>query len=67
VKIYRTLLAAEANPIDVAVIHNESETSQLSLTMDELQEYEVHSGYGVEDTTPDWIMFDMLMWCETIE
>jgi hypothetical protein len=66
-KNYRTSLAAKANPMDVAVIYNESQTSQLSITMGELEDYEAHSGFGVEDVTPDWLFFDLLMWCNHIE
>ncbi len=53
--------------MDVAVIYNESETSRLSITMEEIEEYEAHSGFGVEDVTPDWILFDLLMWCKDIK
>jgi hypothetical protein len=66
-KNYRTSLAAKANPMDVAVIYNESQTSQLSIMMEELEEYEAHSGFGVEDITPDWVLFDLLMWCKDIK
>jgi len=66
-KTYHTPLAVKANPVDVAVIYNESQTSQLSITMGELEKYEEHSGFGVEDTTPDWLFFDLLMWCNHIE
>ncbi len=53
--------------MDVAVIYNESQTSQLSITIGELEKYEEHSGFGVEDETPDWLFFDLLMWCNHIE
>jgi hypothetical protein len=66
-KTYHTPLAAKANPVDVAVIYNESQTSQLSITIGELEKYEEHSGFGVEDETPDWLFFDLLMWCNHIE
>lgn len=66
-KTYRTSLAVKANPMDVTVIYNESQTSQLSITMGELEKYEAHSGFGIEDTTPDWLLFDLLMWCNHIE
>ena len=66
-KTYATSLAAKADPMDVAVIYNESQTSKLSITMEELDSYEAHSGYGVEDVTPDWLFFDLLMWCNHIE
>jgi hypothetical protein len=66
-KTYRTPLAVKANPMDVAVIYNESQTSKLSITMGELEKYEAHSGFGIEDTTPDWLLFDLLMWCNHIE
>jgi len=66
-KTYRTPLVVKANPVDVAVIYNESQTSQLSITMGELEKYEEHSGFGVEDETPDWLFFDLLMWCNHIE
>ena len=65
-KTYTTGKAAQADQMDVAVIYNESETSTLSITMEEIEEYEAHSGFGVEDVTPDWILFDMLMWCKDI-
>jgi len=66
-KTYSTALAAKADPMDVAVIYNESQTSKLSITIDEIEQYEAHSGYGVEDVTPDWILFDLLIWCKHIE
>ena len=66
-KTYTTGKAAQADQMDVAVIYNESETSTLSITMEEIEEYEAHSGFGVEDVTPDWILFDMLMWCKDIK
>jgi len=66
-KTYHTPLAVKANPMDVAVIYNESQTSQLSITMGEVEKYEEHSGFGVDDTTPDWLFFDLLMWCNHIE
>ena len=66
-KTYTTSLAAKADPVDVAVIHNESQTSKLSITIGELEKYEEHSGFGVEDETPDWLLFDLLMWCNHIE
>ena len=66
-KTYTTGKAAQANIMDVAVIYNESQTSKLSITMEEIEEYEAHSGFGVEDVTPDWILFDVLMWCKDIK
>lgn len=66
-KTYRTAKAAQANIMDVAVIYNESQTSQLSITMEEIEDYEACSGFGVEDVTPDWILFDLLMWCKDIK
>jgi hypothetical protein len=66
-KTYTTGKAAQADQMDVAVIYNESQTSQLSITMEEIEEYEAHSGFGVEDVTPDWILFDVLMWCKDIK
>jgi hypothetical protein len=66
-KTYHTAKAARADQMDVAVIYNESETSRLSITMEEIEEYEAHSGFGVEDVTPDWILFDLLMWCKDIK
>jgi hypothetical protein len=67
VKTYHTAKAAQADQIDVAIIYNESQTSQLSITIQEIEEYEAHSGFGVEDVTPDWILFDLLMWCKDIK
>jgi hypothetical protein len=66
-KTYHTAKSAQADQSEVAVIYNESNTSQLSITMEEIEEYEAHSGFGVEDVTPDWILFDMLMWCKDIK
>jgi hypothetical protein len=67
VKTYHTAKAVQADQIDVAIIYNESQTSQLSITIQEIEEYEAHSGFGVEDVTPDWILFDLLMWCKDIK
>ena len=66
-KTYTTAKAEQADQMDVAVIYNESQTSQLSITIQEIEEYEAHSGFGVEDVTPDWILFDVLMWCKDIK
>jgi hypothetical protein len=66
-KTYTTGKAAQADIMDVAVIYNESQTSRLSITMEEIDEYEGHRGFGVEDVTPDWILFDLLMWCKDIK
>jgi hypothetical protein len=66
-KTYTTGKAAQADQTDVAVIYNESKTSRLSITIQEIEEYEAHSGFGVEDVTPDWILFDLLMWCKDIK
>ena len=66
-KTYTTAKAEQADQMDVAVIYNESQTSQLSITIQEIEEYEAHSGFGVEDVTPDWILFDLLMWCKDIK
>jgi len=66
-KTYTTGKAAQVDIMDVAVIYNESQTSKLSITMEEIEDYEAQSGFGVEDVTPDWILFDLLMWCKDIK
>lgn len=55
----QAILADESN---TTTIYNESQTSCLKITIQELEDYETQSGFGVEDVTPDWIMFDLLMW-----
>jgi hypothetical protein len=66
-KTYTTGKVAQADQLDVAVIYNESNTSKLSITIQEIEDYEADSGFGVEDVTPDWILFDLLMWCKDIK
>ena len=61
-KAIATKQATLANETDVTTIYNESQTSCLRITLQELEDYETQSGFGVEDITPDWIMFDLLMW-----
>lgn len=63
-KHYQTAKAAQANPNDVAYIENESMTCKLAIHSDELEDYEAYSGFGIEDVTPDWLLFDMLIWCK---
>ena len=61
----KTLATKQATPADesnTTTIYNESQTSCLKITIQELEDYETQSGFGVEDVTPDWIMFDLLMW-----
>jgi len=61
-KAIATKQAALANESNTTTIYNESQTSCLKITLQELEDYETQSGFGVEDVTPDWIMFDLLMW-----
>jgi hypothetical protein len=61
-KAIATKQATLANEQETTTIYNESQTSCLKITLQELEDYETQSGFGVEDITPDWIMFDLLMW-----
>lgn len=61
-KTLATKQATLADESNTTTIYNESQTFCLRITIQELEDYETQSGFGVEDVTPDWIMFDLLMW-----
>ena len=62
---YTTKLAAASKPSDCITILNESGDQQLTLTQQEADSYSESSGYPVDQVSPDWIVFDVLMFVET--